>query len=481
MKKIFILFALMIVFIGSYSQNYQSINPNKAITFSDQQGMISVLTIDSTKTDTELMLYPHRTIGSIGTNCLSLDAPSWVGKEIIIRPDGENIYFNKEGDSIIIKTQASLHDKWTIWQSLSGAKADAEVTEISKNLIIDQMDSTKTIRIKIYNSYGQLSDSVFLSLSQNFGWTSVINFNLFPNLPNDLIFSQIDENMTIVGVSDPQTGIQNLTWFEVFDFQPGDVVHTLSLTTEQLGLSLYSTKKNEVISTYLSRENYADSLVYMVARIYRTTNTQQGKTEQTITSDTIKSTITANPGFDLLPGDPFFHGYETATINSQFYRNNQTLKYPCCASIHYNSDRSCWQPVIDGYSESYFIKGLGGPYSDYSEFSNSQKNKVVFYKKGKAIWGTPFEFLAIDNQITTKTKVFFNSFLKRIEIITDAGQIATPIHLRLYTLSGQVVLTSHSQISGSRIIETPGINPGPYLYQLYTDQSIFHTGKIIIQ
>jgi hypothetical protein len=140
-------------------------------------------------------------------------------------------------------------------------------------------------------------DNMHLKLSKHHGFARSMNFSLFPDVVYGLNYEFTLMEADIVGMNRPMLGIQNLTWMQVHDFQPGDELHV----KYDAVLPWFYTEHYELIHHYLERTDYADSVVYQVQRqMYRIKTT--GHIEEEYVFDTISLTFTPELNFDKLPG-----------------------------------------------------------------------------------------------------------------------------------------------------------------------------------
>jgi hypothetical protein len=109
-------------------------------------------------------------------------------------------------------------------------------------------------------------------------------------------------------MTNPRIGRQNLTWLEVFDFQPGDVLQ-VSKTEDDFCGTLNKKVVERRIFTYIDRTDYPDSIVYQVEReVHKSTTFQPCQSSFEFFHDTIREVIEASAKFDNLPGDPVSNG-----------------------------------------------------------------------------------------------------------------------------------------------------------------------------
>ncbi len=387
------MFAQLIVDSGKFQfHDYQTVYSNRIALFENSEKQIKALRIDSVKAVSDTVFYPFATIQRISESCISPYKASWMGEKVVIKPEGTNLFFNRDGDTITMKSRARVNETWIAFQRGDDFRVKATVQSVGLETFLGLTDSVKTITLTVINQNRNTLEhplnSLKLKISKNYGFIQTLNFYLFPDItvryPADRL-----ETFSLVGLTNPNAGVQNLTWFEVNDFQPGDELHVLEHKTGDAYLYLpYREYDNRCIYKYLERTDFADSIVYRCARKQSIETVYTDSTSLELFNDTIISVVKANPDFDKLPGEPVidkFTAYSINMINDEF----RTRTIPGNLLIYGLRD-SCLSPVTgEGcvYNEKY-IDGLGGPYYYCSGYvGDTEERKLVYYKKGETEWG----------------------------------------------------------------------------------------------
>ncbi len=131
----------------TFAQNYQTFISGRISYFDDQYRNIKCIRIDSVKFQTDSTLYPFTNIRQTEDGCYTPFGDSWIGKKIIKKEDGLNIFFNMDHDSIKLNTTASLNDSWTAYFLPDSIKIIATVISHDTMSFLGQLDSVKTIAI----------------------------------------------------------------------------------------------------------------------------------------------------------------------------------------------------------------------------------------------------------------------------------------------------------------------------------------------
>ena len=483
---LFVLFA-SILLLSINGQNYQSVTSDRIAYFKNDAGNIRSLRIDSSGFISDSVLYPFTIMQGVSDNCVSPFVASWIGPSVIIKPNGLNLFINHEGDTITINTLASVGDKWIAYQQDSSIIVEASVVSCELQNFLGLQDSVKTIAFTPYNEeLGPLDlplSIMTVKLSKNYGFVRALNFYIFPGT-EVLLYGDEFEELDLIGLSNPQVGVQNLTWFEVYDFQPGDEIHVYYKSTfyDEYGEGGETTIKS--IYNYIERNDYPDSIVYRYSLRQSNSYTGSEGSSFTFSDDVRESTIRANPTFDKLPGEPVFD----ENYYSYSMKNTTPLsKYdPSELESFSNVDDSCWAIIIaDGcldYDE--YRKGLGGPY--YSCWSNpfleqSLENKLVYYKKGNITWGEPLVITGIsDIENVNHIQVYPNPANDILNVTFESGGY-TNNEIRIYSLEGKLLL-SQKLLSNQTSVDISELKTGVYIVKVTNNNSgILSHLKLIVE
>jgi hypothetical protein len=476
---------LSLLFLGAFAQEFQSVNSGREAYFSFAGYDFSFLKIDSSKVyNGDSVVYPSRSLERVDYRCYSRFAPSWAGSKIIVQNDGTNIYFNHNNDSIVIKTKAALNEKWTAYKIAGSISIIAEVIECKYDLVLGLEDSVKTIHFQVLDSAENPIDDpvnqMQLMLSRHYGWTKALNFNLFPNLEADYFPYQYFQSCELIGISNPKAGRQNLTWSDVHDFDPGDVLHVYETNYNCCGTSTCKKLHRRTIYNYLDRADYPDSIVCLVKRETHEMITQYPDTVSVkVFYDTISQLIKPYPKFDILSGEliPNDDEYRLRLVNQY---TNLGLEYKSFSDTFNNYENdSCWSMlIVDGGGPYEYIKGLGGGYYDYEAVCSRSLRELQYYKKGNNEWGTPFNFTGLETLHAQKeVKVYPNPASETVYVET-IGQ-ATPITFDLYSADGNRVVTKDLP-GGNQQIDVRCLTPGLYYYTITVENLQQSSGKVII-
>ncbi|MGE5426589.1 MAG: T9SS type A sorting domain-containing protein [Methylococcaceae bacterium] len=451
-------------------QDWQTVRSGRIAYFDKDQGLVKSLRIDSVKFDRDSVLYPMANIQQIGPNCITPKGNSWIGKKVIIQNNGVNLFFNNNNDTIRINTRAKVGDSWTLFEIKDSIKITAEVKSAEIQPVIGEMDSIKTIGLKVYEKnvlkeHHYLSDK-WLVISKNYGFVWMMNFNVFPEVPNSSTF-EILESFNLIGLSHPNLGVQNLTWLGVHDYGVDDELHVVSNTWNW---SVNPGYRNEVKTIWkiLERIESIDSVYYRIERkeSLKKSIERWDNISYTFTHDTINAVYKPDFLFDKLPGEPIVSDYG-ADANVMFNEGAFIKKLTSYMPIQKLSIDSCWYYIFyDGGDPGYYLKGLGGPYYNWNEIISGDDRSLVYYKKGAATWGTPLVITGVQNlEKENQVKIYPNPATDFVTIENPTGRTENCL-LQLIDMQGREVLKNSITITNSYRLDLSSLTEGAYLLKL---------------
>jgi len=479
-----LLLLLIIVALKAGAHDYQTVYANQVALFKNSANYrIIGLSVDSVKVALDTILYPYATIQEVSAGCFSPYKASWISEKVTLKPDGTNLFFNRDGGVITLKTQARLNESWIAFQRADAFRVEASVAAVALGDVLGLSDSVKTIAFRVVGNEGTTVDHALnklkVKISKRYGFVETLNFYLFPDIavrsPNDLLRSY-----SLVGLTNPKLGIQNLSWFEVNNFNPGDELHVHEHNFGDNLINPITEYDNRCIYKYLERNNYADSIVYRYARKQSIKTVYIGKTTLETNNDTVRSVVRANPDFDQLPGEPII---ETNSAYQMFMCNDEFIMKisPSRMNEFYVGNGNCWSSIAgEGcLPEMSYIAGLGGPYYKCSGYiGESKERKLVYYKKGATEWGEKLVITGVPKFKTNgQLQVFPNPAR---DMVTFQLNGDSEFHeVRIYNQTGQLVKTECFE-GNSYKLHLTGLKNGIYLYKITSPHSLIHTGKLVV-
>jgi hypothetical protein len=474
------------------SHEYQTVYSNRIALFENSGKQIKALRIDSVKVDADSVFYPFATIQEVSKNCFSPYKASWIGEKVVVKPDGTNLFFNRDGDTITLKTRARIKETWIAFQCADNFRVKATVQSIGLENFLGLTDSVKTITLTVTDQHENTLEhplnNLKLKISKTYGFVQTLNFYLFPDMEVQDTQEEL-ENLSLVGLTNPTVGVQNLTWFEVNDFQPGDELHILDESSSwsgEPGNHGYSIK-DKAIYKYLERSDYEDSIVYSYSRrqsIESIEGVYSDTTTLRIYNDTLKSVIITNPSFDKLPGEPKIDDFDLMVYN--FHMTNGKIPSKTdpkqYENFHAKND-SCWGMIMyDGCARNNtYFKGLGGPYYACTNCCSlgGEERKLVYYKKGETEWGEKLVITSVSDIKTRNELLIFPNPSDTYITISNPSNIKIK-KIELFDYSGRIVQMWNATECTGNTLNIQHISHGVYLLKAETDAG-FKTEKLIVQ
>jgi agmatine deiminase len=468
------------------SGDYSTVRPGRTATYHyDYYGYKKTLFLRITEENhtpegTDYYLAPH--LNQIVYYCLTPEY-SFLGEKVSFMNNGDDVFLNYNNESITINTTAQEGESWVLFEN-DVLIITGEIIAHQTENILGQTDSVKTINLQAYNT---LMDSVDnninglqLKLSKNYGLIQTINFLSFP-VPS----SGMEENHSLYelsGIANPNLGVQNLTWMDVHDFEPGDEIHVKARDINGYA-EYYHNNRVNTIYRYLHKNDMQDSIYYTIERIREIKQKWSPQEDYTITftHDTITSLIKPWSYFDIVAGEPIFYNdrvyFHHQTYSHTFNVPGKYIEYEYFDII---SDDCITFPIADGcFTIDLYLKGLAGPYYwcsyDFEEISR----QLAYYKKGDETWGTPLIITSAgEPERETQVNVYPNPAGNSFHISIHPEKL--PVVFELVDVSGRVVMRKNIE-NAAESADVSSLSRGFYLYRITGKSGKTHTGRIILQ
>lgn len=494
MKKAITILLFAFGFAIGYSQNYQCFNASTVYLYDDGEYAVA---FDSVKSFTGFERnFVFTTIGgkTDAYDCWKSDWPAWIGRMIDVYPNGDHIFYNYEEEPVLIKSQAVLGEAWTCYQFDDLSYVEAAVEQVIQAEFLGLTDSVKVIGFQAKDEGGNnISNPVNnkeIRISKNYGMIKGLSFKLFPNLSD---FNNYDIFIAdIAGLSDPEVGLQNLTFEEVFDFEPGDEFHVKEFT-EVFPNSSSLWEINTVLDHYWIEDKFYLVTKYCARRI----NYNAPSTYDTIFyNDTITGMYNSHfipyVGFDNVSKQQQWSGdaterdfaFTTQGVHELYQKRYKLVTDGLFAPYPYD----CIMEIITdemGYTNEYFLDGLGGPYWDFSDNWWVSERKLVYYKKANEEWGTPYLCDTLltgvynETQYAAQTNIFPNPVQTLATVRVNSRQIEN-LQFVLFNTVGDPVLTMESK-TPEFIIDRKDLPAGIYFYRILNADREVGSGKLIFK
>ena len=222
MKRPALLFLLLLYGVAAVAQNYQPLQAGVKRYFRNSEGYLRGMRIDSVLSQgNDLIYYPfHSPRGfnyDVWGTQLNPAGGSWLGKQVIAKPDGTFLFDNIWGDTVKLQTQSHTGDSWIFYDDITSLYYRATVIDEQQETVLGQTDSVKTIEIAAYDGQVQVTadpaDGLQIRLSKEHGVVQAIDLHTFPYHPPGMSYQPgYDRLLDLVNLTDTE-----LT-FLLFDF-----------------------------------------------------------------------------------------------------------------------------------------------------------------------------------------------------------------------------------------------------------------------
>ena len=491
MKSIFILFGLIQgVVIPLFSQDYRDIC-SPGLTFFHTPGYtLKAFRMDSLQPtgNGDTVFFSDRSIrdSSQSNTCFDTLHGSILGFKVIEYHDGRFVFFNKNDDTITIKSRAPLNGSWKFC-SFPAGWIKATIAVLIADTVLGTTDSVKVISLQAMDSSNDSIpnpiNQVTLKLSKDFGLTKMLDVY---NIPDS---TQI---YTLAGKSSLFIGTQDITWPDIFNFNVGDVFHYTGFYEEN-GWMQVNWKS---IQTVLQKKVYGnyDTIFYTIQSCTRNNySTYSSFSTDTITETYVNGMYNYSPEPPGLPDEFIPHysgsdpygagGYATLFSANDGSFNGRLTKISC--PNYYSRVTGCWNyGLFEAFGAVQYTRGLGITFSVSGEIDpdgpTATQSELVYYKQGPESWGTPVgtdcsSLAGIDDSNKTGDsflQLFPNPASHMIMIYSPANGL-----LGIFNLSGQQVLQQNITVPATTL-DISTLPSGVYIVRLVGKEGV-EMGKFI--
>jgi hypothetical protein len=479
----------------STGQNYQLWNSSTVKIFEGQIGFRGAK-IDSVFTlGTDSVFYPTRTVQAEDPYttqsfiCYEVGRNGWVGEKIRMNPQtGLHRIYTAQGDSIEIHVQAEPGDTWVAQDLGSGAYFQGEVLSVNwEETSLGIPDSVKRIKFRMINSEGESSEIDYMNdtlmLSKEYGLLNTWRFSFLTGWYEPYITNIDDASggfYHLVGFENDtlRAGIANLTREDIYDFDPGDVLHLLEefdgggIARVREILDRDDSGPTPVFETLVLDINFNgnfDDNPEITAVFHDTLSTGDGLFGAWLFQG--EANVSKLP-WEPVPDNIYLGNYTKLTMTLDENGRRRKHNYQELYSLIYDEWDECW--YISGIGTlcppnnvfHNFIEGLGGPYQECSNYSHN----LVYYVKGEEEWGTPMDFstiLASEDRHSANGIRLYPNPAGEVLYIEVSEAMETMV---ISDLSGKVVRRfANFSPKTLRSIDLSGLAPGIYVC-IFTDR-----------
>lgn len=489
MKASMTLFIALYIFTThTFSQNYQTVQSNEIHYYATQEYnyVLASKFNDAQLVGSDSVFTGFETVRENPT--LSLEDPckfylgdSWLGSQVIIEPNGRNVFYNEQGESIIIETQAALADTFMIYTYQNGDYILGVVTNIIELSVLDEMDTVKMIKM-ISNVPLPLSNDRIM-LSKNHG---AIEFFVPYSFPypysgaatvegdNDYPVGY-DGSYLLVGID--TSGFHKPTVADVHDYEIGDFYQLYEKEIQSDGSIVEKVTERSIVNEFIWPQQ--DSLVYFVQEsVQKNFLPPSGPSETSIWTGELEAiwyTNLSSWNTPYLPEE--FNGtggWTSLLINACNDVEEIVRKQP----LLYDGVDPCLQ--YDPYGSNLKFKTISGVgWIETNGFSSNQEQQyegsLVYYKKANGNECGSKEMLDDDERPETVISVFPNP--ARDIVNFEWPKSSTDGIITIVDKNGKVIrVWKGTEIVGPMSLED--IEPGAY-HLIFQDEEVLERVQLI--
>ncbi len=491
MKQLLPLLLFIICGSTTMGQDYQVLKSNEQYLHNMAVGHagLEVKHVDFDG-DSIFWLAPHWVRWDDDWECYYPDSSSMLGRKVRIATDGTTTLYTANDETITLLTQRYPGDEpWIAYTAADGAYyLDAFVSGAEIQDVLGQTDSVKTFNFQAFNPDGTPATHWFenqeIRIAKNAGLVHSPQLGTFPGYSGH---PAVEGHFDLSGI-EGLSGVQNIRMVDVYDFDVDDEIHI-----EQISSSYGVGNVHHTIRKYLSRQDYPDSVVYEVEVkrwSYQGPMTDIDLVYQGTNIET--QAIYNNSAFDALPGTPVVQEYEPGFgFFGGYYKIGSYQGFPAkflpagAFMFHENPDVSdgCFTEMIDwgcfSGGHTYYVKGLGGPYSFCSagapEYTSTS---LMYFNKSGVEWGSPLSTSALERLSANALKAYPNPARQSFRLGLDDAQY--PLQLELYDLSGKRV-AAHTLNTADEEVPVQQLAKGIFMIRAIQRDGGVAFGKIVVQ
>ncbi|MDD2797475.1 MAG: T9SS type A sorting domain-containing protein [Bacteroidales bacterium] len=439
------------------------------------EGSFAGLKMDSVKlVGEDSIFYPKKMLIYRGYDCLKGDG-SFLGKQVIVKSNGTNCFLNSDNDTLAIKTNALLGESWEVYRK-GLTLITAEIKAIQKETFLGLSDSVKTITFHVFDAsmkpIANPLEGKQIKISKQYGIIQALDFY---DVPLTQFF--VGEVVSLLGMTYPKVGVQNLLWKEIWDIHPGDELNILTADhSEYPGIPKSYFYRKE-IKKYLNRVDRNDSIIFTIDYLRSDSSLNNQVLSYNVRPrDTITEIIPPNPFFDKLPQELFSESENSVAFNRMDEANIKTFHY-----MDFYLSQSCYtMPISDGcFPEYTYYKQRGGSYYGCGDIFSGGGTRLAYSKIGGVESGTK---LVITGIVTPSSESAFKVYLgvNQKQLMVNAVSESLPCQVDLMNVSGVIVMNA-TLTNETNTLSLKHLAAGVYIYRMKGENSQQVSGKIVLK
>jgi hypothetical protein len=483
----------------SYAQNYSCLQAGVRHYFTNGNGYLRGIRIDSVRTmgDTTVY-YPFHTPRGAYDPLMYLAAGalspggSWLGEKVLQLGNGTFIFDSYWNDSVIIKTQSSLGDTWVFYKDSSALFYQAHLIAVDTMTVLGALDSVKKIMITAQNALGLVTtdplDSIVILLSKNYGFVQAFDLFTFPYHKADSVYrtgldyyldrSTLPSSMFNGTTTYPPNS--NITIFKLVDFI---IPNNQELSNWNVGAILEGYHHYSNYPLMIFGNNFLDTVISKVA-VGTTIHDSLAGTNVDC-SLPYPCSVICNKGSNSFDSNQYeiadtFYTPERygGTENYVFYFPRDTTY--CLTGPAYIKVRNAFTPGLGGepWVTTNYKLGVDKTYFQYTDVSELvwEWDKLTYYNINGIQCGTPLpngvhevlqasQFLIAPNPATTE--------------ITIQTTNPTPYTITLQNMLGQTLKTIQTTRQKETLI-VANLPSGLYIVSIINAMGSGYYEKLVV-
>lgn len=335
--------------------------------------------------------------------CLDTNQAGSFGKKYVHTIYGIDTFFNYVNNPIIINTQATINDSWTLYANLGDTTIQATVVSVDTMTINNTLDSIKTISIQAYKGVNSINviNNNQMTLSKNNGIVTPFKWYFFPNF-----YSQWSNSILQVSILDSNTYIYKPRQNDYTKYQIGNDWIRYSLNCESwywlanscdstYGPYYFVTQYDSVVNVVtlpsnklaveISRQNFQNQTPYIVYDTFYNVNATINSIVENDTTPCHLEVVASVSGSLKYPSTIEFIPSNCSTNIGIETQTKDLILFEIQNSNPTSNSDSCYQVGFPEFPSSIFINYLEGVgvinSKDYasSEYSYSENSYGYSY------------------------------------------------------------------------------------------------------
>ena len=478
-------YIIVLTFIStlSYGQNYQTVQSNEIHYFATQthEYFLATRTEMVEMDGPDSVFYSYQTVREDenvpeGDPCKYYLGAPWSGQKTVIKPDGRNIFYNRNNEPITIETQAQVNDTFLVYTYPNGDWIKGVVSNQIQIYILGEYDDIKIINL-FSNTEFNFTDTRFI-ISENHGFVETYAFYSFPQQyqgassitgDNDFPYGYAG-NFELVGID--TAGFHKPTTEEMFSFDINDQFKFYSSEHNGDGTFTETFTDRKVINKF----KWEDSLVYHVEETIQVTEHSPSGTSETITTggeaEPIYFTNLQSWNTPWLPEE--FNGtdgWSVLLINScgdvEEVMRKQAMFLDGVSGCMILDDHGS-NLIFTAIKNVGWLDAVGESASGYTQFMSD----LVYYEKNDGSTCGSNQYLTLENQPKSEMdwNVYPNPTAGDLYIEIDGETPETMI--TVYDKSGKKVSVYNTEENENIYLDIADLEPGIYTLIIESEKGV---------